>query len=41
MHDDSDSSEVDEEQLARERAAIREAMGAPPDTLPAPSARSA
>ena len=34
MHDDSDSSEVDEEQLARERAAIREAMGAPPTVPP-------
>ena len=34
MHDDSDSSEVDEEQLARERAAMREAMGAPPAVPP-------
>ena len=34
MRDDSDSSEVDEEQVARERAAMREAMGAPPAVPP-------
>ena len=34
MHDDSDSSEVDEAQLARERAAMREAMGEPPTVPP-------
>ena len=39
--DDSDDSEVDEETVARERAALREAMGAGPQpvprTLPIPS----